>query len=971
MGLNMIINHNMPGSIVGRYANATDRRLKGSIEKLSSGLKINRAGDNSAGLAVSEKMRAQIAGLMQASANSEDGIGMIDTFEGALTETHAILRRIKTLAVQSANGNYSNETDRAAIELEYEELLKELDDIAETDFNGVQVLNKPSVSETLPSAPGYIVSGLFARDFSSALKDSLVDSGIMFDGDDLAVLYTPPVGDIMLSNPGDISFGYHMDENSNVISFDVMQNGSRIGGGTVDLENYSLGTSKTIELKTPEGMDLGSVNFNLEDHILYDYYFFEDMPELDTAALLDFESILENDVDPLGDAQFSVTYEPPEDFTRSVIDLPIGTVISENPIGRVRAFVSLSGTGFGLSVRTDMGEEILGHCGFNEIQNNGDSVEFVTGFGNIRVTHDSGTVGALTEGNQGFGSPLLFRPGTVHLRKESISDPVPYTEISGLTGAVTEAPTLPAGAYKQLISLPVLTKTLVLTDNDFTEFTDINIRTDELMLDIEPEYNHPLTDIEFGYHVSDKKFYVDVYTDDILKGSKELPLDGLEGRGMSSEKSIFIDGEDYGLGFFSYDFFDTLEITDDVPYRKFPNTNRKLDATFLPSSDGYSDTAKYELNIITFYDPIEYIGSNRVDASGNQYTKTGIGVRDYNTTVGAGESNPGFQGLTLTDEFKETLSGGKMYGKYEVNTWIPSDTDTPTGGPGINFYSDSDGNAVIASTGDIGGLSVGETIDIYTVPDRENAGSYTLGGYLNISDCVEVDVNTTSVGVYSDSSMHPVNLVEYGIADGNGLAKLLDATAFSYGGGLGITTGYVVFEPTEAYLTELAEAEEDEPVTRTDSQSLSLQVGSRTKDLKNYNFDYGTVWTEERVRREAIGDLSPDLCVTAEGLGLVVEKVNLSTQFNANEAIDAVDCSIAKVSLIRASFGAIHNRLGHKIENLNTTTLNVQASESALRDTNVADGVADMMKEQALMSTVNKMAVIAGNQLDSVMKFFE
>jgi flagellin len=111
------------------------------MEKLASGYKINRAGDNAAGLAVSEKMRAQSAGLTQAVSNAVDGISMIQTFEGALNETHKILNRMKTLATQSANGIYSDETDRAAIELEFEQLTNELNDIAATDYNGVAILS--------------------------------------------------------------------------------------------------------------------------------------------------------------------------------------------------------------------------------------------------------------------------------------------------------------------------------------------------------------------------------------------------------------------------------------------------------------------------------------------------------------------------------------------------------------------------------------------------------------------------------------------------------------------------------------------------------------------------------------------------------------------------------------------------------------------------------------------------------------
>jgi flagellin len=100
-------------------------------------------------------MRAQSAGLTQAVANAEDGISMIQTFEGALTETHAILNRMKTLATQSANGIYSDETDRAAIELEHEQLLKELNDISATDFNGVSILTHgEALTDTTEGAVG-------------------------------------------------------------------------------------------------------------------------------------------------------------------------------------------------------------------------------------------------------------------------------------------------------------------------------------------------------------------------------------------------------------------------------------------------------------------------------------------------------------------------------------------------------------------------------------------------------------------------------------------------------------------------------------------------------------------------------------------------------------------------------------------------------------------------------------------------
>ncbi|MGN0638569.1 MAG: flagellin [Huintestinicola sp.] len=137
----MVVQHNISAMNANRYFGINNSGLSKSLEKLSSGYSINRAGDNAAGLAVSEKMRSQIAGLTQGVKNAEDGISMIQTFEGALTETDAILQRMKTLATQSANGTYQDDVDRDAIQLEFDQLNDELNQIADTDFNGVTALN--------------------------------------------------------------------------------------------------------------------------------------------------------------------------------------------------------------------------------------------------------------------------------------------------------------------------------------------------------------------------------------------------------------------------------------------------------------------------------------------------------------------------------------------------------------------------------------------------------------------------------------------------------------------------------------------------------------------------------------------------------------------------------------------------------------------------------------------------------------
>ena len=137
----MVIQHNI--SAINSYRNLSTNQnaLSKNLEKLSSGYKINRAGDDAAGLAISETMRSQINGLNQAVNNANDAIGLIQTAEGAMTETHSMLQRMKTLTTQAANGTYTT-TARANIKAEIDALNKEITRIASTtEFNGEKPLN--------------------------------------------------------------------------------------------------------------------------------------------------------------------------------------------------------------------------------------------------------------------------------------------------------------------------------------------------------------------------------------------------------------------------------------------------------------------------------------------------------------------------------------------------------------------------------------------------------------------------------------------------------------------------------------------------------------------------------------------------------------------------------------------------------------------------------------------------------------
>ncbi|MCI9184183.1 MAG: flagellin [Lachnospiraceae bacterium] len=166
----MIIQHNIAAINSYRNLGTNQSALSKNLEKLSSGYRINRAGDDAAGLAISESMRSQINGLNQATKNANDAIGLIQTAEGALTETHSMLQRLTTLASQSANGTY-NSVARGNLQKEVTRLIEEINRISnDTDFNGVKPISAGAITFQIGPTAGETLAlttcGMAASDIS-------------------------------------------------------------------------------------------------------------------------------------------------------------------------------------------------------------------------------------------------------------------------------------------------------------------------------------------------------------------------------------------------------------------------------------------------------------------------------------------------------------------------------------------------------------------------------------------------------------------------------------------------------------------------------------------------------------------------------------------------------------------------------------------------------------------------------------
>ena len=263
----MVINHNMSAMFAQRSQGVQDLKVQKSMEKLSSGLRINRAGDDASGLAVSEKMRAQIRGLNQASTNAQNGISFIQTTEGYLQETEDIIHRIRELAIQSSNGIYTDE-DRTMIQVEVSSLIAEVDRIASTaQFNGMNML-----------------TGRFARPTGENVVTGSMWFHIGANMDQRTQIYIGTMSAMALGirNPGDeTNLTLETPENANRAIGTLDEALKKINKQRADLGAYQNRLEKTIV-----GLDIGAENLQASESRIRDTNMAEEMVEFTKDQVL-------------------------------------------------------------------------------------------------------------------------------------------------------------------------------------------------------------------------------------------------------------------------------------------------------------------------------------------------------------------------------------------------------------------------------------------------------------------------------------------------------------------------------------------------------------------------------------------------------------------------------------------------------------------------------------------------------------
>ena len=268
----MRIQHNIAALNSYRNLTGNNNAVSKNLEKLSSGYRINRAGDDAAGLAISEKMRAQITGLNTAQKNAQDGVSLVQTAEGALTEVHSMLNRMVELADQSANGTYDNAVDRANLQKEITSLKSEIDRIADsTNFNGINLLDGSLSTTKLDLTDATIGGGaatIKENPATGATSEITVDVGNAGTKSTLTVEYADANGklhSVDIEYTANADKGKNLDAIMNAISqnaelssvFDIAKDADSVNF-TSKVKGEG-GAKLTRVATTDKGVDIGGV----------------------------------------------------------------------------------------------------------------------------------------------------------------------------------------------------------------------------------------------------------------------------------------------------------------------------------------------------------------------------------------------------------------------------------------------------------------------------------------------------------------------------------------------------------------------------------------------------------------------------------------------------------------------------------------------------------------------------------------
>ncbi|WP_236035032.1 flagellin N-terminal helical domain-containing protein [Alkalihalobacterium elongatum] len=923
----MKINNNIQALNAYRNLHANQFNTSKNLEKLSSGLRINRAADDAAGLAISEKMRSQIRGLKQAERNSMDGISLMQTAEGALQEVHAILQRMRELAVQGANDT-NTEYDREQIQKEIEQLKLEIDSISEkTEFNTRKLLNGSSavlssISEAadnganVKGSPKVIDPRLETGDYHIKVEDTKevvklnqVGAGISSNNDialDTNSKYYPQ------------AFGEYT---INVRSFlaNETNNGTQhsatiqvIGPNGLPLEERSVAVKSEgdifsiggININTANIKEAGTIKVSIEQEATFSVYRGDSPTELNKIAAEKTMST-RNGVIRHGGVEFTFDNKISQENT-TVIPKPATAVSTHVSAERIPATTSV-----------------------NALVTTNATTDSKTAMQPLGVALESTASAEANPGNIGTGNI-------------TITDEKTYKGSSGRWEITVNAD----GKYE--LTNGTSTTTLDTSNVD-------KVVVDGLELDFSAITNATVGD----------KWIIDVTAGRIGKdGDVTVDASGFTGD-QDEEWILKFDGNGYSLNGIEVNDISNINGVQ-VTINGTPVAGDEWKFKISAAVEGNSDTAG-EL-IISNADG--YIGTTTerwtiAKDDDNNYTLTkedGTSVAILPQHFATGLTVNGLN-LDLSG-IQEAVPGDSWY----------VDVTAPTGNRGTgqiefpnanSYFGDYTGEWHVAYDGNSYTLDRGNGSEEITFPTTIDGLELNLTGAALAGDQWTIEVTAPLSGnkgigeiLFTDETTYTGPDARWDVTF-NGEGFVLNKGDNSTPQALGLINGKAVIDGLEIDFNSISPVAGDAWTINVTAAITPADVSAATDRVTKFSI------TNNALAFQIGPNTNQNVMIDVPRLDIVtlgIEEIDVTSQAGANQAIFTLDQAINILSDVRAKLGATQNRMEHTINNLQVTHENLTAAESRIRDADMALEMTQFTKNNILNQSATAMLAQA-NQL--------
>ncbi len=950
----MRIQHNIMA--MNAYRNYTNNvaAMKKNLEKLSSGYRINRAGDDAAGLAISEKMRAQITGLETAQKNAKDGISLVQTAEGALTEVHDMLNRMVELATQSANGTYDNDTDRFQLQKEMDQLRTEINRIADSaNFNGIKLfdgsLSGADITTTgidvsqIDMAKGVEVvqgtngggsNGVYTINLDTALTDgdvlTFTFAGDVTTANGMGAGTTTKV--LTYGTGGNVAVGKTLQEQAENIAkalkgdsgiskhFEVSVDGTAVtlkarvegnklsdtsGAGTdTDVTSSLLNVEKTTDKKASQGAattgwDETQAGADATDGEIYFATLFESGDNkgmnISDGDTIEFEVTLTNGttakLTAVAGKDFEIGKDHADTSANFVNFLNSDSAVFEDDAGTVVDESKIKFKDiFTASVESDTTDL---STGLKLAVSSGIYEPDADVATNIKIsnTKKDGTYSTYSPAD---GTGLNGAQGTVADNKATTY------KIDLKTGAATDAANLTIGDK--------LTIEGKLTDGRTFKF-DVEAGKD---FDVADSYANTLGNLKTllessSFNITlkdDAGNETQVKGSDIFGANAEITFDNTAHTFTSNSKGALASA-----------------------ISKVTLTNGEDLSVSTKLNNGEQRTSAD--SVITFTDGVEYGAVVEVGGKNYELVKSAGDVSSSNNKAVVVDDISDLNSIAkaLADSIKGDLSSADYKVTTSNNKVTVATTKVGSTAQAVSASASGDKTTQIEFTLDPKKMQAGSTVTI-------NGQTYEfVGKGGKPTDKANQTIEVADFSKETASSL------------GSALAKLANgqnSASVTVDGDGKVTVRGLVDGETNKIVT---------PTVKFDggTSGLTLQIGDTAEDFNKMTVSIYNMHTADM----GIGD------------------IRIDNQEDAAAAIDKIKSAINYVSDVRGTLGATQNRLDHTINNLSVMTENIQDAESTIRDTDVAAEMMAYTKNNILIQSAQAMLAQANQVPQGVLQLLQ